>query len=193
MNRAELIINQFLSYYGNTKDQALESILVSYLLTDITREIVNQNADSDQFKKIVNPDPNNPYIPIPNAQHYIQLFKNIFYKVDFGSDAEFHLQTSDISDDDGKDQSITLQLIITWPREPTGFTIGIGLLPNGNGTRFTTGLVNATEFRNRPDLHNKFFLPYIPKQILSFREYLSDLTKNIEAMMKFLVLMKLRY
>lgn len=185
MNRTEQFLDQLRNtYLGNS---TIESQLVSNLFFNITEDIISQGGQ-DLFRDFLDlrngKYKKDPYTPIPNAQHYIQLFKNIFYKVPIPEDAELYLATTD--EEYKKESSIVLSLFILFPDEDQGAQISCGPLPDGTGNRYSQGKINAKAFREElPENHkNVIFFPHLHQLIkdflLQYESYYNDLKKFIK-------------
>lgn len=162
MTRAEQFKDQWISVYG--KDNRLEAELVTKIFIRIALDILEESEDIYPGMGIIKDPKKQLYYPIPKAEHYISLFKNIFYKVDF-SDARTFLMTID----DDQDSTIGLMLCIGYPEDLSGVGIQIGISPTLNGN--TIGLAQLdyelwVSSKNSYD-ENVFFTPYLPKVILS--------------------------
>lgn len=162
MTRAEQFKDQWISVYG--KDNRLEAELVTKIFIRIAMDILEESEDIFPGMGIIKDPKKQLYYPIPKAEHYISLFKNVFYKVDF-SDARTFLMTMD----DDRDSTIGLMLCIGYPEDLSGVGIQIGISPTLNGNTVGLAQLDYELWIKKSNSYeeNVFFTPYLPKVILS--------------------------
>lgn len=162
MTRAEQFRDQWISVYG--EDNRLEAELVTKIFIRIALDILEESEDIYPGMGIIKDPKKQLYYPIPKAEHYISLFKNIFYKVDF-SDARTFLMTID----DDRDSTIGLMLCIGYPEDLSGVGIQIGISPTLNGNTVNLAQLDYELWIKKSNSYaeNVFFTPYLPKVILS--------------------------